>query len=100
MSLWLPALYVLPQFGLVLKAEKQDNFGLPAGEAPAAPTRKNVRVSHLKTNHITNPLGFAFDQPTFAWIVEETADTVQTAAHVRVAYDAEFQQIVFDSGKV
>ncbi len=59
-----------------------------------------MKITHLKTNHIVNPLGFAIETPTFAWIVEETPDPVQTAAQVRVSRDADFEQIVFDSGKV
>ncbi len=59
-----------------------------------------MNISHLKTNRITNPLGFAIDQPAFSWIVEDTRDTVQTAAQVVVSRDARFEQIVFDSGKV
>lgn len=59
-----------------------------------------MKISHLKTNRVTNPLGFAIDTPTFSWIVSETTDTVQTAAQVTVSRDADFQQIIFDSGKV
>lgn len=59
-----------------------------------------MKISHLKTNHIVNPLGFAIDTPTFSWIVEETDDTVQTAAQILVSYDSDFKQIIFDSGKV
>ena len=59
-----------------------------------------MKISHLKTNRIANPLGFAIDKPTFSWIVSDTSDTVQTAARVVVSRDAEFEQIVFDSGKV
>ncbi|HEX2908264.1 MAG TPA: family 78 glycoside hydrolase catalytic domain, partial [Phototrophicaceae bacterium] len=59
-----------------------------------------MKITHLKTNHIVNPLGFAIEKPTFSWIVEATGDQVQTAAQVLVSYDAGFRQIIFDSGKV
>jgi alpha-L-rhamnosidase len=59
-----------------------------------------VKISHLKTNHIVNPLGFAIDKPTFSWIVEDTNDTIQTAAQVLISHDINFEQIIFDSGKV
>lgn len=59
-----------------------------------------MKITHLKTNRITNPLGFAIEQPTFSWIVEDTRDTVQTAAQVLVSPDAGFEQVLFDSGKV
>jgi alpha-L-rhamnosidase len=59
-----------------------------------------VKITHLKTNHIVNPLGFAIEKPTFSWIVENTPDTVQTAAQILVSCDSDFEQIIFDSGKV
>lgn len=59
-----------------------------------------VKISHLKTNHSANPLGFALDQPTFSWIVEDTTDQIQTAAQVLVSLDPNFQHVIFDSGTV
>jgi alpha-L-rhamnosidase len=59
-----------------------------------------VNITHLKTSHIVNPLGFALEKPTFSWIVEDTADTVQIAAQVIVSLDSDFEQPIFDSGKV
>lgn len=59
-----------------------------------------MKITHLKTNHIINPLGFAIEKPSFSWIVDDTPDTVQTAAQVLVSRDVGFEQIIFDSGKV
>jgi alpha-L-rhamnosidase len=59
-----------------------------------------VNITHLKTNHVANPLGFATERPAFSWIVEDTNDTVQTAAQILVSLDRYFEQIIFDSGKV
>lgn len=59
-----------------------------------------MKITHLKTNHIVNPLGFAIEKPTFSWIVEDTGDTVQIAAQVLVSHDRDFEQVIFDSGKV
>ena len=59
-----------------------------------------MKIGYLKTNHIANPLGFALDQPTFSWIVEDTNDKVQTAAQVVIGQDSDFHQISFDSGRV
>jgi alpha-L-rhamnosidase len=59
-----------------------------------------VKIAHLKTNHIVNPLGFAIEKPTFSWIVEDTHDTVQTAAQILISLDRDFSGILFDSGKV
>lgn len=59
-----------------------------------------MKITHVKTNHVINPLGFAIKKPTFSWIVEDTYDTVQTAAQILVSLDSSFEQIIFDSGKV
>lgn len=59
-----------------------------------------MKITHLKTNHIVNPLGFAIGKPTFSWIVEDTSDTVQTAAQIMISHDNDFQQLIFDSGEV
>lgn len=59
-----------------------------------------MKISHLKTNHVVNPLGFAIDNPSFSWIVDDTNDTIQTAAQILVSLDADFTQILFDSGVV
>ena len=59
-----------------------------------------MKITHLKTNHVVNPLGFAIEKPTFSWIVEDTCDTVQTAAQILVSHDGDFEQVIFDSGKV
>lgn len=59
-----------------------------------------MKITHLKTNHIINPLGYAIDTPTFTWMVEDTTDTIQTSAQVQVSLDADFSKLVFDSGKV
>ena len=59
-----------------------------------------MNITHLKTNHIQNPVGFAIEKPTLSWIVENTSDTLQTAAQVLVSLEADFAQPIFDSGKV
>ena len=59
-----------------------------------------MNITHLKTNHIVNPLGFAIEKPTFSWMVEDTYDTVQTAAQIWVSLDSNFKQVIFDSGEV
>ncbi len=59
-----------------------------------------MKISHLKTNHIVNPLGFAIEKPTFSWIVEDTSDTIQVAAQITLSLDENFNQILFDTGKV
>jgi alpha-L-rhamnosidase len=59
-----------------------------------------VKLAHLKTNHVVNPLGYAIGNPVLSWIVEDTADTTQAAAQVMISLDAAFDRLVFDSGRV
>ncbi|MEQ8677363.1 MAG: family 78 glycoside hydrolase catalytic domain [Aggregatilineales bacterium] len=59
-----------------------------------------MKITHLKINRIVNPLGFAIEKPTFSWIVEDTDDTIQTAAQILISYDYNFKNIIFDSGEV
>ncbi len=59
-----------------------------------------MKITHLKTNRITNPLGFALGAPTLSWIVEATSDRRQTAARLVVAGDPAFARVLFDSGRV
>jgi len=59
-----------------------------------------MKITHLKTNHFVNPLGFSLNPPILSWLVEQTPDKKQNAAQVIVAEDAGFREIVFDSGRV
>ncbi|MBI1280090.1 MAG: Bacterial alpha-L-rhamnosidase [Anaerolineaceae bacterium] len=59
-----------------------------------------MKICRLKTNHVTNPLGFTIEKPIFTWTVENTQDKVQTAAQVTMSLDKHFKQVIFDSGKI
>ena len=59
-----------------------------------------MKIGHLKTNRIVNPLGFTIEKPSLSWIVEDTPDKLQSAAQILVSHDHQFEQIVFDSGKL
>ena len=52
----------------------------------------------MKTNRITNPLGFDLGIPSLSFVTYDTAAKKQTAAQIQVALDEEFTNIVFDSG--
>jgi alpha-L-rhamnosidase len=59
-----------------------------------------MKITHLKVNRVTQPVGFALGNPAFSWLVEETPDRAQVAARFVLAADVSFQNILFDSGKV
>lgn len=58
-----------------------------------------MKITNLKTNHITNPLGFDLGKPSFSFITCDTNASKQEAAQIQVALDEEFSEVVFDSGK-
>ncbi len=58
-----------------------------------------MKITRMKTNRITNPLGFTLGTPRLSWVVEDTAARRQAAAQVQVAADEAFTNILFDSGK-
>ena len=58
-----------------------------------------MKVSHLKINHLVNPLGFDLPNPTISYIAEETTAKKQKKARVLVALDKEFQSVIYDSGE-
>ncbi len=56
-----------------------------------------MKLTHLRTNHMTEPLGLSFGKPIFSWTAEETAAKKQIAAQIVVTDSA--GAAVFDSGK-
>jgi alpha-L-rhamnosidase len=58
-----------------------------------------MKITRLKTNRITNPLGFSLGRPRISYVVTDTDAKKQLAARVEVALDESFETIVFDSGK-
>jgi alpha-L-rhamnosidase len=57
-----------------------------------------MRISNLKTNRITNPLGFDLGKPHFSFITCDTTAKRQVAAQIEVALDLNFADIIFNSG--
>lgn len=55
-------------------------------------------ITDLRTNHLTNPLGYHLERPVLSWIVEEASGKKQAWARIEVALDPDFQQLVYDSG--
>ena len=61
--------------------------------------RNKMKILNLKTNHLTNPLGYDLGKPVFSFLVTETRAKKQEAAQIQIAGDADFSNILFDSGK-
>ena len=58
-----------------------------------------MRIEKLRTNHLTNPLGYQFDKPVFSWVVAESTGKTQKSARVRVAADEAMTDILFDTAQ-
>ena len=55
-----------------------------------------MKLSHLRTNHVSTPLGLNMTRPVFTWTAYDTPDKKQAAAQITVHLDGE---TVFDSGR-
>ena len=47
--------------------------------------RDNMRITHCKLNHLTNPLGYSLPQLSFSWQVEEARGKRQEKASIRIS---------------
>lgn len=58
-----------------------------------------MKITHLQTNHLKNPIGYFMDQVTVSYLIEEAEGKRQLSAGVQLAGDPEFQRIIYDSGE-
>lgn len=56
-----------------------------------------MKLTHLRTNHFTEPLGMSLEKPVFSWTAEDTSDKKQEAAQIVVKTQG--GGLVYDSGK-
>lgn len=57
-----------------------------------------MKVSNLKINHITNPVGFSFEALIASYSVTETVAKNQVEARIEIALDEAFSDVVLDTG--
>ncbi|MDQ0972045.1 alpha-L-rhamnosidase [Neobacillus niacini] len=58
-----------------------------------------MKIKNLKTNRITNPLGFDLGKPRLSYVAYDTTAKKQIAAQIEVSLNEDFSNIVFDTGK-
>ncbi len=58
-----------------------------------------MKIFSLKTNHLTNPLGYRMERPTFSWKMESNG-SVLCWSRVEISADEDFSEILYDSGQV
>lgn len=57
-----------------------------------------MQITHQKTNHVSQPMGFWMEKPVLSWVTESEVSKKQVSAQIRIATDEAMEQIVFDSG--
>mgnify|MGYP000846742293 FL=1 len=58
-----------------------------------------MKIANLRVNHLTNPMGYQMDLPTFTWVTSDTKGKYQKAAQIQIALDDRFKNIIFESSK-
>ena len=58
-----------------------------------------MRITGLKTNHLTNPLGYEIKKPRVSFQVTDTEAKKPEAIRIVAALDEDFEEIVYDSGR-
>ncbi len=59
-----------------------------------------MEIGHLKTNHLTNPMGCRLEYLFFSWVVTDTDAVMDHWTRVKIATDMDMDHVVFDSGKM
>lgn len=58
-----------------------------------------MEITHLKVNHLVNPLGYDLGQPTISYVVRDTLAKKQEKAQILVSLDEDFSALLYDSGE-
>lgn len=58
-----------------------------------------MKIVRCRTNHLENPLGYAFTHITVTWQVEEALSKHQEAARIQVSETEDMKKIIYDTGK-
>ena len=58
-----------------------------------------MNIVHMRTDHLTNPLGFRLEKPGFSWAVEGAKGKKQQSARVEVSLREDFSKLLYDSGE-
>lgn len=59
-----------------------------------------MEITHLKVNHLVNPLGYDLGQPTISYVVRDTLAKKQEKAQILVSLDEDFSALLYDSGEI
>lgn len=57
-----------------------------------------MHISHLRVNHLENPIGYDFSELNISYLVKEASGIKQEAAQIQIALDESFSSCVYDTG--
>ena len=57
-----------------------------------------MKLTHLRVNHLENPIGYDVTHPTFSFVVEESTGKKLQSARIRVSEYADMHAPCYDSG--
>lgn len=57
-----------------------------------------MKITNLKVNHLTNPLGFNVKKPVFSFQVAESTGKVAKESRIRISAEESMQNPLYDSG--
>ena len=57
-----------------------------------------MKITHCKTSHIENPLGFSLPKPLLGWCVEDASGQTQTEARIVLSENPDLSQPILDTG--
>lgn len=57
-----------------------------------------MHITHLRTNHLVNPLGYALEQVVLTWVTEDSQSSHQQRARIEVAIEDDFSFLIIDTG--
>ena len=58
-----------------------------------------MKITHLKANHLVNPIGYCLENLSLSWITENTLAKRQTVARIVIAKNSAMKDVFYDSGK-
>lgn len=56
-------------------------------------------ITHCRLNHLENPMGYEFSNPTISYTVENAKGKHQKSARVTVSIRKDFSELLYDSGE-
>ncbi len=58
-----------------------------------------MKITHCKTNHIENPIGFDMSHVVLTWVAEDTTSSSQKNARIILAKDEFLKEVLLNTGK-